>query len=126
MGFATLFLLVLQSLMGMLIAYDPGMRLLGGEVSAKTFWKYHRRSRTFFSEAVSHIELNGPFPRRAWLPHPSHNYRHHRHGCYQNEVCNEPFKYIRTGLDDSWAGIHSSRTLEWAEVWQTHGPIPVC
>lgn len=38
----TSILLTLQALIGVLIAYDPGMRLLGGEGRAKALWKYHR------------------------------------------------------------------------------------
>ncbi|KAK9896360.1 hypothetical protein P389DRAFT_78252 [Cystobasidium minutum MCA 4210] len=43
-GLVTSILLVMQALIGILIAYDPGMRLLGGESKAKALWKYHRLS----------------------------------------------------------------------------------
>lgn len=42
-GIVTGVLLLSQALIGALIAYDPGMRLLGGEGKAKALWKYHRK-----------------------------------------------------------------------------------
>lgn len=42
-GLITSILLILQALIGVLIAYDPGMRLLGGEGKAKSLWKYHSK-----------------------------------------------------------------------------------
>jgi len=40
--------------MGILIAYDPGMRILGGDQSAKSFWKYHRELPFLMYEVIEH------------------------------------------------------------------------
>ena len=42
-GLITSILLITQALLGILIAYDPGFKLLGGEARAKSLWKYHRK-----------------------------------------------------------------------------------
>jgi hypothetical protein len=41
-GLITSILLVVQALIGALLAYKPGFDLFGSEEKAKSFWKYHR------------------------------------------------------------------------------------
>jgi len=41
-GIITASLLLLQSVFGLLVVYDPGLTVLGGEARAKLLWKYHR------------------------------------------------------------------------------------
>lgn len=40
----TMSLLIIQAIIGILMARQPGMKLFGGESKAKSLWKWHRAS----------------------------------------------------------------------------------
>lgn len=115
-GLVTSILLVMQALIGILIAYDPGMRLLGGESKAKALWKYHRELAFEFSHFRQKTNADHVPTRPVGIPYPAAIAVHSCISYYIGRLDARPF-YTRTeGANDSWSCIDCAGTMERSQV----------